>query len=215
MGMKNRQAEKARDRVIRQRRALMLLATEGDNKTEELYFSKFKSTQKKYAIHFVPGNFTDPKSMVESIRRYAKKMDFGKADDGDRAFCILDLDVDNDRATTIRDILQDPPVKGLDFTISNPCFEVWYFCHFEYSTKIFMNSDAVIKQLKKVLPSYSKGQSIYAQIENQTTNAIANARKLDDYHVSLGRRRCDTAANPTTEAYKVVELLRTAYSDIS
>jgi hypothetical protein len=207
MGMKQRHFEKERGKVTRKRRALLLLATEGSNKTETLYFSHFKAAQENYTVHFVPGNFTDPKSMVESVRRYAEKVDYDEQA-GDAAFCIVDLDADEARAATIKSIMQNPPVKGLDCIVSNPCFEVWYLCHFGYSTKSFMNSDAVVKQLRKTIPSYSKGKTLYPQIELKTTDAINNARKLDEHHTGLGRPRYDVAANPTTEAYRVVELLR-------
>jgi len=34
------------------------------------------------------------------------------------------------------------------FIVSNPSFEVWYLLHYEYSTRSYINADAVIKELK-------------------------------------------------------------------
>ena len=79
----------------RERKKVILVGTEGKNKTEELYLRELEGTQKKYHFIFAAGNETDP---------------------------------------------------------SNPCFEIWYLEHLGYSSKVFRNSEEVIKQiLKKML----------------------------------------------------------------
>ncbi|MGU9957109.1 MAG: RloB domain-containing protein [Arenicellales bacterium WSBS_2016_MAG_OTU3] len=72
--------------------------------------------------------------------------------------------------------------------VSVPCFEYWLLLHFKYTTKPYAatgNSsvgDAVLKELKEVMPKYKKNdnnifKSLSSKIETAKTNA---AKSLKD-----------------------------------
>jgi hypothetical protein len=204
--MRKHREEKKRGVVTRRRRAVMLLATEGKNKTEKNYFTHLGVDQKYYAIHFVPGNDTDPESMTANIKKQIEKMEF-KHEDGDQAFCILDLDADAGKANLVRRLMDETGTDMHGYIISNPCFEVWYLAHFGYSTKHHSTAESVIKELKKHIPDYTKSKDVYAQISPNTAEAISNAKKLKAYHRRQQRLRGDVLENPVTEVDIIVELL--------
>lgn len=83
---------KQRGQVTRKRKPVILISTEGKNKTEEIYFNNFKRN-KKYSIIYSKGNYTDPVNMVSSLQKDIKKMELQKRY-GDKAYCIFDTDAD-------------------------------------------------------------------------------------------------------------------------
>ena len=185
----------------------MLFAVEGKNKTERIYFSRFNSIQDEFTIHFAPGNHTDPQNMCDMLLKQMQKMDFDDAM-GDRAFCVFDLNADVSKEHSARDIIGKSRKNNFDCIVSNPCFEVWYLCHFEYSTKYLKDSGAAIGNLQKSISRYTKDMDIFAAINTKTSDAIRNAKKLTKFHKNQGRFPGDANANPLTEAYKAIELLQ-------
>ena len=53
------------DRVRKERKQKnkIIIAVEGKNKTEKLYFNNFDNGKKSYSISFAKGNYTDPLKM--------------------------------------------------------------------------------------------------------------------------------------------------------
>lgn len=68
---------KKRGQVTRKRKPVILISTEGKNKTEEIYFNNFK-LNKKYSIIYSKGNYTDPVNMVNTLQKDIKKMNYKK-----------------------------------------------------------------------------------------------------------------------------------------
>ena len=94
MGINERGKEKSRGRENRNRKPVLLIATEGKNKTEKNYLSHFAPFS-KYAINFNANHYTDPVNMMKSlVNDIAKKKLNVK--DGDRAVCIFDTDMQMD-----------------------------------------------------------------------------------------------------------------------
>ncbi|MDR3242885.1 MAG: RloB family protein [Clostridiales Family XIII bacterium] len=208
MGIKIKGEQKRRGVVNRKKRLIMLIATEGKNKTEQLYFSNFKHNS-KYAIQFAKGNCTDPSNMVEGLKKQIQKEGFDK---GDVAFCVFDMDADPMREKEIRELFQESEKQEFDLIISNPCFEVWFICHFSNSTKAFSDSDEVIKAVRKHINDYNKNKDIYPQLCAKTEVAIKNADSLRKHHESLGHHSGDFQANPFTAVDIIVKLLNSPKS---
>ena len=73
MAVKNERGKgKQRDSGTRQRKSIVLFATEGNNKTETLYFKNFN--QKNIQIKFTRGNETDPEKMMKRLLDEAEDM---------------------------------------------------------------------------------------------------------------------------------------------
>lgn len=91
---------------------------------------------------------------------------------------------------------------------SVPCFEFWLLLHFIYTTKPFDASpgnsicSSVIEELKKYLPGYQKGdQNVFNKIQDKQDNAIGNASRVEQFHLTSGTE------NPSTNVHSLVEYL--------
>lgn len=64
-----------RNRKNRRTKENILFEFEGNNKTEEIYFSNFQKRENPYNIKFAYGHDTDPVGMINSLISYMKKED--------------------------------------------------------------------------------------------------------------------------------------------
>ena len=88
--MKNPYQSKKRNTGARKRKRDILIAAEGKNKTERLYFSNFNSDS--ISVRFSHGNETDPLSLSKNLRNEYKNLELSPQS-GDQAFCIVDEDL--------------------------------------------------------------------------------------------------------------------------
>lgn len=70
-----RKANKKVKTPRRSERKVLLIATEGNNKTETNYFRFFNNRQSEYRIQMASGNNTDSIKIVEDLIRAARKED--------------------------------------------------------------------------------------------------------------------------------------------
>ncbi len=92
------------DRVRKKRKQKnkIIIAVEGKNKTEKLYFNNFDNGKKSYSISFAKGNYTDPLNLVKMLIEEMKKIGVDLSD-GDRAYCIFDTDIEPIKNTVIKE----------------------------------------------------------------------------------------------------------------
>ncbi len=199
---KGRGRIKERGTGTRPRRKIILFATEGTNKTETLYFRNFRTENTQ--IIFTKGNDTDPEKMMEQLLREAEEMNLG-SEPGDRAYSLVDADVNLQKDTQIA--LADDLAQGTIATqiISNPCFEIWYLCHYEYSTRQYYSSDEAVAALRKREPTYTKEKpDMFELTITNLDRACKNAERLEQHNLSVGRRLHASDFQPSTEVYKVI-----------
>ena len=79
--------------------------------------------------------------------------------------------------------------------------------HYEYSTRSYINTDAVIRELKKHYPGYEKTSEMFPLLKDKMGNAITNAEKLEDYHKKEEHLHPDVNCNPYTDVHKLVKKL--------
>lgn len=188
---------KQRGATKRKVKKAFLFITEGKNKTETLYFSHYQKHGKDYAITFVKaGSNTDAKSMYKTIaqRWDDEKLDF---ETGDMAFIVLDIDNDKQKSDKVYRLIKDNRNPGIVFIVSNPTFEIWFLLHDKYTTKYFDDGDAVIKDLKRFIPSYEKNRDVYDLIEDKIETALDNSSKLEKYFAD--DKWPDCICNPRTD----------------
>ena len=138
-------------RKERKRNKLVLFAAEGHNATETLYLRDLISDTDGLTLRKAYGNETDPVGMVKNL--IASKEAFGfDSDYGDLAFCFIDLDCNRNKEQQIRKAAELAADKDIYLIVSNPCFELWYICHFTSSPKNYTES----KDLLKDMPKYIK-----------------------------------------------------------
>lgn len=198
-------SSKKRNKQNRKEKPMIIITAEGKNETEAQYFDGFRTPDCPYIIKFhKAGHLTDPTKLAESIR---KRWDKEEADvrTGDMAFVIVDLDNKESKAKEIQQLEAKSRVEK--FIVSNPTFEVWYLLHYEYSTRSYINTDAVIRELKKHYPGYEKTSEMFPLLKDKMGNAITNAEKLEDYHKKEEHLHPDVNCNPYTDVHKLVKKL--------
>ncbi len=189
--------KKKRNIESRKPKPVILIVAEGENVTETQYFKSFQNQNASCNIRLtLAKHITDPEGMLKAIQTRWKDLGLD-ARKGDRAYVVLDLDCDDNKAKLIKTIQRK--AKETRFIISNPCFEVWFLLHFKYSTKQFVNSDNVLKDLKTYIPGYKKNLDVSGKIEPLREQAIANSEKLREYFVELGYEWPSNACNPYTD----------------
>lgn len=195
------------DRVKKNRsqKRKILIAVEGNNKTEKLYFNNFEHFDSNFNISYAKGNDTDPLGLVQMLIKEIKKLelDLNKTD---IAYCIFDTDVDPNKNKIIEEAIQLARKNNIKIITSSPCFELWFLLHYDYTTTN-MDNEEVIKRLKEYYPKYEKIINIYPDIIKEIDSAIDRAKKLEKYQNDNNRRIGTVEANPNTEAYKIVEHL--------
>lgn len=183
----------------------ILIAVEGTNKTEKIYFNNFDSGKEKYSITIAKGNDTDPLKLVKGLAREIKKLELD-LNSGDKAFCVFDVDTNIKKNSVIKEAMSLASKNKIEVITSTPSIELWFLLHFEYTTA-FLTNNELIKRLKSYYPKYTKSTNIYLDIEKNILSAIKRAKKLEKYQLDNNRTIGKVEANPNTEMYKIVNYL--------
>lgn len=152
--------QKKRGQVNRSRTKLILIAAEGRNKTEKLYFHELFQNNKDYRVRFTSSTETDPVGIVASAVQYIQSEELDLKN-GDLAFCAVDTDTDISKQGQINQARKLAEESGVELLLSNPCFEIWFLQHFRYSTKSYASNDEVIRDLTTYIPGYKKNANVY------------------------------------------------------
>lgn len=198
--------DRTRNNQNRKSKRVILVAYEGENKTEKNYFDNFAGRDKNYIIKSVPGNETDPINLVKQTIKKINDLSLDLSMD-DKAFCIFDTDIKKDKNTQIEMAIKISRENNIIPIVSAPCVELWFLLHYEYTTAT-INSNEVIEKLKRHYPKYKKNCNIYPDIKDKINKAIDNSKKLEKYQKQNNRKLQTVEANPYTEMYKIVEELR-------
>ena len=197
---------KKRNIENRKQKPVVLIVAEGDNVTESQYFKSFQKQNASCNIRIIIAkHVTDPEGMLKAVKQRWKELELD-ARKGDKAYVVLDLDCDDNKASLIKGL--EERTKEIQFIVSNPCFEAWFLLHFKYSTKPYYSSEAVIKELKKYMPEYEKTMDAYNKISEKTNFAIKNAEKLREYFEELGYEWPSQECNPRTDVDMVVKMIK-------
>ena len=194
-----------RVRKIRQHKNKIIIAVEGKNKTEKLYFDNFDNGKQSYSITIAKGNDTDPLKLVKNLNKEIIKNELDLLN-GDMAFCVFDTDEDINKNKLIIEAKKYATSKKIIMISSSPCIELWFLLHYEYTTASLSN-DKLIKRLKQYYQKYEKNINIYPEINNNVNKAIERAKKLEQYQLNNGKTVGTVESNPSTEMYIIVEYL--------
>ena len=209
--MVRRATRRQKGRYTRKRKQVILIATEGDNKTEKTYFHDFNGRVQTISIVFADGNSTDPVKIVKDAIQSAKKrgIDF---DYGDKVYAVFDTDFNKEEQIT--EARKTARENNMELILSNPCFEVWILQHFRFSTRGYNSNDDVIAELINRWPDYRKSIGSFRYVSDRTEIAIENARKLIDFHNDINPRTDIERRNPSTDVYKLVEMITSERQDV-
>ncbi len=171
---------------------LDLVVCEGE--TEVDYLSELARSLHIHA-HICKGDGTDPKSIVNTAKRKSKE-------DGvkyDKIFCVFDRD--NDPSAFLEAIEICKSRKFIPI-VSNPCFELWPYLHFQMRESGFGNPQQMIKALKK-LPGFENYDKDGVEIFNATIHLIDKACKHASSLVS--KQHDDHKEDPFTNIHILIK----------
>ncbi|WP_302889256.1 RloB family protein [uncultured Acidaminococcus sp.] len=198
--------QKSRGKRLRKRKKIIFIGAEGKNKTETKYFNSFNRLQDTYIVKFACNNHTDPKGMVTSIHKEAG-IEGITGRNGDEVYVLLDADSEQYKEEQIKEAISIGKNKNVNVIISNPCFELWFLLHFEYTTKYFSSNRELIKELKRYIKNYEKNLDVFTMLEDKQMDALKNAKKLHSVHAET-RKQLGHVQNPETDIDILVDKLK-------
>lgn len=202
MGLK-RSAEKSREKLRKKRNPnpVIVIICEGKD-TETTYFDNFNSKYTKVDVRIVDknskgknkGKATDPENLIKKAV-IIKNNDYDiEEKDGDRVFCVFDVDINYNNNNALQSKIDEinkakvlSNKNHIRLAISNPCFEIWYLLHFEYTTANLKDYDSVKQRLDKYIEKYDKNKNVYDELKNYLKDAIERCKKLKKHHESLDK----------------------------
>lgn len=199
--MVRKATKKERKKYTRKRNAIVLVATEGNNKTEKTYFREYNKSLKGCKIVFSNGNNTDPVKIVSDAINSAqnKGIEIGR---GDSIFAVMDIDFNKE--SQIYKARKLAEKNGVELILSNPCFEVWLLLHFRYSTHGYQNNHEVLNELSNQWPEYRKNIESFQKLQNRCGMAVENALRLKQFHKETKGTDVVEKCNPSTDVHKMV-----------
>lgn len=199
--MKRKIELKQRKENLRKELKLFLIICEGE-KTERFYFKEFRERNNGIRIEVPNCSYTDPVNLVRFANKIKSAYDIDLKR-GDSIWCVFDADLNNN--DMIKKAGSEAGRDKIEIALSNPCFEVWYLLHFEFSTA-FMSTGQVVQKLKNsYIPLYQKNKSVFDQLKPYLSRAIENARKLNSYHENNQTPFLSSGSNPSTQVFKLVQ----------
>jgi len=165
----------------------VLIMTNGE-RTEVDYFNGMKEelwiTATKVIVKFEAG---EPAAVVLRAAVIRQENDY------DEAWAVCDVD-----EYDVTSALADAKRRGVELTLSVPCFEVWLILHLSEKCPRFNDCGQADRYLKGLLPIWDKADLRFADFRGGVFNAEARAQRLGD----------PPDANPSTAVWRVVESLR-------
>lgn len=203
--------EKTRSqRSKRDAKPTIVIISEGQ-KTEKLYFGALKNKfQRKIIIEIPNHSRQSPENLVAYLnsKNYSSTLNLNKRDSnykGDSLFIVFDLDDnDQDKLNEAKSLCD----RYTELILSNPCFEIWFLLHFEYTTSPFANQNEVETRLKRYIPDYQKTKCIFKTIEDKTDMALTNTKKLEKFHIDNGTEVSSFDSRPYTGVHKIFDAIK-------
>lgn len=188
-----------------------LIVTEG-RKTEPNYLKALRDRLQLNAaeVEVVHPDGTDPLTLTKKAielrdaRKAAVKKGFSIA--YDEVWVIFDLEEPHHQRRKLADqAMRMREAAGIQFAVSDPCFEFWLLLHGEYTTSPFAECNSIVRRLKKHWPDYLKGQPPPRPFLEKLPIAVQNAQRCRDHH-----QACGGSGNPSTKIDILVRNLNSA-----
>jgi len=186
----------------------VLIVCEG-SKTEPHYLLSFIRDKRisSARMHIIGSDRiggSAPISLVDyAIKLNNEKKVGQKGSEYDHIWIVLDCD----KHTTLNKAIDKAYKYKFQIALSNPCFEIWIFLHYKYSTKQWENCSQLISEIrKKYILNYRKNTDCYSMLQEKTHIAETNAKKLLSYHLTAD---CD--GNPSTKIHLLLRHLESLH----
>lgn len=186
----------------------LLIVGEG-RKTEFNYFDSLRrenAVRDRFAITVKKGKG----GSREQIAQYAIERKCEATDDFDFAFCVMDVESasQSDSLGTALTLLRRHEIIAC---LSNPSFEIWFNSHFERTSAVFNNGDAVVAHLnghwKKHFECDYHKACLHHCSRLMTRRPTALRHAMDVREKDHGRKKHMSVCNSATEVYRLVRWL--------
>jgi hypothetical protein len=168
---------------------VIVIVCEG-KETEPNYFGALRQKFRLSTLEIkVVSGKGAPIKVVECAVDEKRKLD----ETQDEVWCVLDTENPNENST-LRTAIEKARKSKINLAISNPCFEYWYFIHFESSSRPFSNGQEMKQALKGHISDYDESLNVFLRIDSFTLVAIRNAESLR----GRSQESWDTFPNPST-----------------
>jgi len=185
---------------MRKERITFLIVCEGQ-KTERIYFGKYRERNSGLIIFTPNTTVTDPINLVKFTLNQINKYDLD-FEHGDQVWCVFDTDKNtNENINQARLIAEK---NNINLCMSNPCFELWYLLHYCYFDQKISNID-LQKTLEKHIQNYDKLKDYFNSLLGKRNIAIDNAKKLIKKHQAEKTMLLSVKSNPSTQVVGLVE----------
>jgi hypothetical protein len=194
-------------RKIQKERKHILIALE-DTKSSKFYIQTLLK-DKSIAPHIVFAKHigTDPRSVLNAIKRFEKENPEIKYD---KAWLVIDRD--SFSKENFKGTIETARQKEICVAYSNECYELWLLLHFKD-----VNSHKTREEIKKELNSefqknfglkYDKSEKhVYGMLIDRQEEAIKRANKLIENLLKLNGKLNPYNDNPSTKIHLLVECL--------
>jgi len=175
---------------------LFIVATEG-NKTEKQYFAMFHSTRIKVKV--LPtgdDNKSAPEYVLERLDAFKEQYDLNEED---MLWLVLDVDRWGDK--NLSQVCSEARQKNYNLAISNPCFEVWLYLHFDDLHPEDRTCREFKARLRTLLGGYKSSNLDLSKYKPYIADAVKRAKSL---HPPSSHNWPPTLG---THVYKLVEIL--------
>jgi hypothetical protein len=202
----------------RDERKMLIIACE-DSVSAPLYFRTIFSDLKRNhaisAISLVIANHkhSNPTGVLQDLLNHRDYQDF------DHQWIVIDRDEErtkkvNDNSQSGHSLenfnkaMSNASRKGVKVAYSNPCFEIWYLLHFEY-TSAAIDREKLVTQLEHKY-QYAKNK-LFTPVLNQELQdkAIKNSESLIQSWIDINGATNPATDNPSTTVHDLVKLLKT------
>lgn len=150
---------------------LLVIICEG-RKNEPNYFNFFNNLAPRLKLEIIPNenNKSSPSHLIKNAQTF---IDENKINDGDyKLWFVLDIDLWKKQ---IHDLHKESKNRNWQVALSNPCFEVWLYYHFQ---KTLPDSDKFFtcQPWKELVHKTKKGGFNYSADQIKIENAIKNTK---------------------------------------
>ncbi|WP_338553512.1 RloB family protein [Paenibacillus sp. KS-LC4] len=194
-----------KSRGTKEKRETFLIVCEG-KQTEPNYFRSFPI--KSEVVHLdIRGEGKNTISLVqEAVKLKNAAIKQGKP--YVQVWCVFDKDsFSNEQFNNAIKLCKD---VSIDYAYSNEAFELWYLLHFNYIDTALSREQYKDMLSERLGKTYRKEDpNIYAllQQKGREDQAIQRAKKLEKHHISINGKLDPCNQNPSTNVFKLVEIL--------
>jgi len=177
-----------------------------EGKTEKAYLDNVRCIERIRRLTIIPRVLEHRNAdgiLDDAIRFKNNKKDFQK---GDLIACIFDRDSNTNDQLTYAKSKADR--EGIQISFSNPCFEYWILCHYDYIPGPIEKDNIISLINKKSGSEYEKADSeLYTKTKDKIVTAHINAERIKNKHLNNKTTLISRESNPITLVFELIKII--------